>query len=87
MVNRTARFLLVNMEAPKIHILKTVFLKTPSIFDVSQEISMGYKNGQDVHFLSVGIDQDKDFDWSDVLYFTFDGEDIPVGSVSLLVLC
>jgi hypothetical protein len=48
---------------------------------------MGYKNGQDVHFVSVGIDQDKDFDWSDVLYFTFDGEDIPVGSVSSLALC
>lgn len=47
---------------------------------------MGYvaeKSG-DVHFVTVGVDQEKEHENADAFYFTFDGEDIAVGSVSRL---
>ncbi|GAQ88474.1 hypothetical protein KFL_004310120 [Klebsormidium nitens] len=44
---------------------------------------MGYNNESGVtHFVTVGIDQEKEFEAADVFFFTFDGEDIPVGSLS-----
>lgn len=43
---------------------------------------MGYKENNEVHFLTVGIDQEKEFEAADVLYFTYDGEEIFVSSVS-----
>lgn len=54
-----------------------------------QELSLGYvneKNGE-THFVSVGTDEDKEFESADTFYFTYDGEDIPAGSVSNILLC
>ncbi|GAQ88469.1 hypothetical protein KFL_004310070 [Klebsormidium nitens] len=46
-----------------------------------EEMAMGYKDEAGVtHFVSIGIDQEKEFEAADVFFFTFDGEDIPVGS-------
>ena len=43
---------------------------------------MGYNDeAGNPHFVTVGIDQEKDFEVADAFFFTFDGEDIPVGSV------
>jgi hypothetical protein len=53
-----------------------------SIFPCLQEVAMGYKENNEVHFLTVGIDQEKEFEAADVLYFTYDGEEIFVSSVS-----
>jgi hypothetical protein len=51
-----------------------------------QEFAMGYKAEKTsaVHFVTVGVDQEKEHENSDTFYFTFDGEDLPVGSVSSL---
>ncbi|GAQ88472.1 putative root cap family protein [Klebsormidium nitens] len=46
-----------------------------------EEIAMGFKDESGAtHFVSIGIDQEKEFEAADVFFFTFDGEDIPVGS-------
>ncbi|GAQ88473.1 hypothetical protein KFL_004310110 [Klebsormidium nitens] len=46
-----------------------------------EEMGMVYKDESGAtHFVSIGIDQEKEFEAADVFFFTFDGEDIPVGS-------
>ncbi|GAQ88470.1 hypothetical protein KFL_004310080 [Klebsormidium nitens] len=46
-----------------------------------EEMAMGYNDESGAtHFVSIGIDQEKEFEAADVFFFTFDGEDIPIGS-------